>query len=73
MSIANTHIHHDLNEHEQCVKCFAHDHIGGADVSLAEPIAFEPVAQSVAETPCKIVFKTAPYTHFDSRAPPYFS
>lgn len=73
MSIANTHIHHDLNEHEQCVKCFAHDHIGCADVPSVEPIAFEAIEQSVAETSCKTHFDAILYIHFDPRAPPFFS
>lgn len=70
MSIANAHIHHDLNEHEHCVKCFAHDHMGNADLPPAEAIVFDVFPASVPSiTPTGA--NTYRYeAYIRSRAPP---
>ncbi len=70
MSIANTHVHHDLNEHSHCVKCYAHDTMNGADIPVAvfhfvEPVQYDSIILPEFTDPEKIV-----YSCINARAPP---
>lgn len=70
MSIANTHVHHDLNEHSHCVKCYAHDTMSGADIPVAvsrlvEPVQYDSIILPEFTNPEEIV-----YSCINARAPP---
>ena len=70
MSIANTHIHHDTNEHSHCVKCYAYDMMNGADVPIEEPRSVElPIYTSIFLPDCTNL-QTVMYTFLYARAPP---
>lgn len=70
MSIANTHIHHDAHEHDECVKCYTHNVMSGADAPIAEPISFDlPHFYTIIQPPFVISTERI-CTFFDARAPP---
>lgn len=71
MSIANAHIHHDLHEHEECVKCFAHDHIGNADLIVSEPAASDSPEYDLTQFPPTEWTEEARTSPFNPRAPPF--
>ena len=70
MSIANTHIHHDANEHDNCVKCYAYNMMSGADAPIAEPIRFDiPYFYTIIQLP-EARIQVRALTSFNARAPP---
>lgn len=71
MNLANTHIHHDLQEHDNCVKCFVHNHLGDADLPQAHAIAFEPVYSDDIESEPLDRADTAYHSFINPRAPPH--
>lgn len=69
MSLANTHIHHDMNEHSHCVKCYAHDMMNGTDIPPAEPYSVElphypaitlPDRTNLQNNVCALIYARAP-------------
>ena len=70
MSIANTHIHHDLNEHDNCVKCYAYNMMSGADAPVSEPILFNLPHIDAILQPGFTRVQARIHTSFDARAPP---
>ncbi|WP_324790449.1 hypothetical protein [Sulfuricurvum sp.] len=70
MSIANTHVHHDLNEHDNCVKCYAYNLMSGADAPISEPILFNTPQFDVVLHPDFTRVLARPNTCFNPRAPP---
>jgi hypothetical protein len=70
MSIANTHIHHDLNEHDDCVKCYAYNVMSGSDAPIADPILFNIPQFDAILYPNFTRIQAHIHTSFDARAPP---
>lgn len=70
MSLANTHIHHDTNEHSHCVKCYAYDMMNGADIPSAEPYSLELPHYPAITLPDRTNLQNNTYTFVYARAPP---
>lgn len=71
MNLVNTHIHHDLHEHSDCVKCFVHNHLGDADLPQTHAIIFEPLFSDDIENRPALRVDNSYHSFINPRAPPF--